>query len=115
MNNVAPHLQPVDKFFSASEARSDRWREMNAAANAWSSAKHDGAVPQQRALRLFDELSPFEDYWSYPGFPAGVLGEPVRRGLRGHRARRAGDCEGLPPSVRGPRGRQERRLGQGRA
>ena len=56
-NNVAPHLQPVDKFFSASEARSDRWREMNAAANAWSSAKHDGAVPQQRALRLFDELS----------------------------------------------------------
>ena len=71
MNNVAPHLQPVDKFFSASGARSDRWREMNAAANAWSSAKHDGAVPQQRALRLFDELSPVRGLLVVPGFPCG--------------------------------------------
>ena len=72
MNNVAPvssaaHLQPVDKFFSASEARSDRWRELNAAANAWASAKHDGAAAPQHVLRLFNELSPMEDYWSYPG------------------------------------------------
>ena len=72
MNNVAPvssaaHLQPVDKFFSASEARSDRWRELNAAANAWASAKHDGAAAPQHVLRLFNELLPMEDYWSYPG------------------------------------------------
>ena len=38
---------------------------------------------------------------------ARVLGEPARRGLRGHRARRAGDCARLPPSVRGPRGREQ--------
>ena len=72
MNNVAPvssaaHLQPIDKFFSASEARSDRWRELNAAANAWASAKHDGAAAPQHVLRLFNELLPMEDYWSYPG------------------------------------------------
>ena len=38
---------------------------------------------------------------------AGVLGEPVRRSLRGHRARRPGDCEGLPPSLRGSPGRKQ--------
>lgn len=61
------HLQPVDTFFSASEARSDRWRELNAAANGWASAKHDGATAHRQVLRLFEELSPIEDYWSYPG------------------------------------------------
>ena len=61
-------VQPVDTFFSAAEARSDRWRELNAAAVAWAkSAKHDGADSQRQVLRLFSELAPIEDYWSYPG------------------------------------------------
>ena len=72
MNLVAPtgaegHTQPIDTFFSAAEARSDRWRELNAAATSWASAKRDGAAAHQQVLRLFNELSPFEDYWSYPG------------------------------------------------
>ena len=72
VNTVAPaaaegHSQPVEKFFSASEARSDKWRELNAAATAWASAKEDGAAAHQRVIHLFNELSPMEDYWSYPG------------------------------------------------
>ena len=61
-------VQPVDTFFSAAEARSDRWRELNAAAVAWAaSAKHDGAAFQRQVHRLFGDLAPIEDYWSYPG------------------------------------------------
>ena len=60
-------LQPVDTFFSAGDARSDRWRELNAAATAWASANNSGARAHQMVLRVFEELSPFEDYWSYPG------------------------------------------------
>jgi arginine decarboxylase len=73
MASIAPvaektQLQAVDTFFSASEARSDRWREMNAAAGAWAaSAKHDGTAFYQQVRRLFADLSPIEDYWSYPG------------------------------------------------
>lgn len=61
------HLQPVDMFFSAADARIDRWRELNAAAIAWASAKHDQAGVRQQVLRLLNELSPMEDYWPYPG------------------------------------------------
>ena len=60
-------LQPVDTFFSAGDARSDRWRELNAAATAWASANNSGAGRTRWSLRVFEELSPFEDYWSYPG------------------------------------------------
>ena len=40
-------LQPVDTFFSAGDARSDRWRELNAAATAWASANNSGARAHQ--------------------------------------------------------------------
>ena len=88
VNTVAPaaaegHSQPVEKFFSASEARSDRWRELNAASNAWASAKDDGAAAHQRVLRLFNELSPMEDYWSYPG--PGLM-RSLKEGLDAHDA-----------------------------
>ena len=59
--------QPIDTFFSAAEARTDRWRELNAMASSWASAKHDGAAAHEQVVRLFNELSPMEDYWSYPG------------------------------------------------
>ena len=36
-------------------------------ASSWASAKHDGAAAHQQVVRLFNELSPMEDYWSYPG------------------------------------------------
>ena len=73
-------VQPVDTFFSAAEARSDRWRELNAAAVAWAkSAKHDGADFQRQVLRLFSELAPIEDYWSYPGPDSDALPERCAR------------------------------------
>ena len=72
MNIIAPvveeaPVQSVDTFFSAAEARSDKWRELNAAATAWASAKPDGAAAHRQISRRFNELSPMEDYWSYPG------------------------------------------------
>src|SRR5690242_10342256 len=66
-NGAEAHSQSIDSFFSAAEARSDRWRELNAAASAWVSMKHDGAAAHQRVVRLFHELAPLEAYWSYPG------------------------------------------------
>jgi arginine decarboxylase len=72
MTLVAPvtaetKIQPTDAFFSAAEARSDRWRQLNAAAGAWASAPQDGAVFRQQATRLLEDIAPIEDYWSYPG------------------------------------------------
>jgi arginine decarboxylase len=61
------HQQPIDTFFSASEARSDRWRELNAAAGAWASAKHDGQAAHLKVQKLFHDLAAMEEFWSYPG------------------------------------------------
>ena len=60
---VAP--TPVDAFFAASEARSDRWRALEAAANVWAATKEKSA--HGRVTQLVQELAPIEDYWSYPG------------------------------------------------
>ena len=76
-------LQPVDTFFSAGDARSDRWRELNAAATSWAGAKNDGPAAQQHVVQVFDELSPFEDYWSYPG--SGLM-RSLRENLDAHDA-----------------------------
>jgi arginine decarboxylase len=57
-------------FFSAAEARTDRWRQMHAAARAWEAAaaqgKTDDRLPAE-AARLLGEVAPLEDYWAYPG------------------------------------------------
>src|SRR3954453_7186811 len=61
------HQQPVDTFFSASEARSDRWRELNAAAASWASAKNDGQAAHVKVQKLFHDLAPMEEFLSFPG------------------------------------------------
>jgi arginine decarboxylase len=57
-------------FFSAAEARTDRWRQLTAVGRMWESAaagtEPDGGF-QDEAGRLFSELSPLESYWAYPG------------------------------------------------
>jgi arginine decarboxylase len=53
-------------FFSAAEARTDRWRQMSAAARAWESGQA-GAPGHAEAARLFTEVATLEDYWAYPG------------------------------------------------
>jgi arginine decarboxylase len=57
-------------FFSAAEARTDRWRQMHAAARAWEAAvaqgKLDDRLPAE-ARRLLADIAPLEGYWAYPG------------------------------------------------
>jgi len=57
-------------FFSAAEARSDRWHQLNAAGRAWEAAVAQGQ-PEDRlhadAVRLLAEIAPLESYWAYPG------------------------------------------------
>src|SRR5829696_2690102 len=69
MNDVVARrevaLRPVDTFFAASEARSDRWRALGSAASVWAGTKEKAA--HSRAVQLLQELTPMEHYWSYPG------------------------------------------------
>ncbi len=57
-------------FFSGAEARTDRWRQMHAAARAWETAvaqgKSDERLPAA-AARLLTEVAPLEGHWAYPG------------------------------------------------
>jgi arginine decarboxylase len=82
MNDVVARrevaLTPVDAFFAASEARNDRWRALESAANAWASSNEKPA--HSRATQLVQELAPIEDYWSYPG---PKLMQAVKDGLAG--------------------------------
>ena len=57
-------------FFSASEARTDRWRQLNAAGRAWEAAVAQGKPDKKlhaEAAQLFAEIGPLESYWAYPG------------------------------------------------
>jgi arginine decarboxylase len=60
----------LGNFFSASEARTDRWRQMHAASRAWESTIAQGKQDKKlyaETMQLFAEIRPFEDYWAYPG------------------------------------------------
>ncbi len=59
----------LDHIFSTSAARHDRWRELNARAQAWSAAAQggkprEGRAPVEAALA---ELVALEDFFAYPG------------------------------------------------
>ena len=57
-------------FFSAAEARSDRWCEMNTLGRAWEAAIAQGQPADtyhQQAAELLGEIGPMESYWAYPG------------------------------------------------
>jgi arginine decarboxylase len=60
-------LQPLEDFFSASDARNDRWRALNIAAHEWATNGAGKSNAQKRVLALFHELAPIEDYWAFPG------------------------------------------------
>ena len=70
-------------FFSASEARTDRWRQLNAAGRAWEAAiaqKKSGDKLHAEAVQIFAEIKPLEDYWAYPGPRLmATLGEAVEQ------------------------------------
>ena len=57
-------------FFSAAEARTDRWCEMNTVGRAWEAAITQGQPADKllaQAAQLLGEISPMESYWAYPG------------------------------------------------
>ena len=57
-------------FFSASEARTDRWRQLNAAGRAWEAAVAQRADPMKTCTprpAAFRGDRPLESYWAYPG------------------------------------------------
>jgi len=57
-------------FFSAAEARTDRWRQMTAAGRAWEAARaqnHPDDKLHAEVSRLLGDIGPLERYWAYPG------------------------------------------------
>jgi len=59
--------QPLENFFSATDARNDRWRAFNVAAHDWAVNGAGRSAAQKRVLELFGDIAPMEDYWGYPG------------------------------------------------
>ncbi len=59
----------LDHIFSTSAARHDRWRELNARAQAWSAAAQAGKPREARAAveASLAELIALEDFFAYPG------------------------------------------------
>ncbi|HEU5188572.1 MAG TPA: decarboxylase [Methylomirabilota bacterium] len=63
-------VQDFQEFFSAAEARLDRWRELSAVGRAWEASVSRGQPADSAhgdASRVLAELSALEDYWAYPG------------------------------------------------
>ncbi len=59
----------LDNLFSSSAARLDRWRELNARAQAWAAAARSGKPAGARAAveAALAEVRPLEDFFAFPG------------------------------------------------
>jgi arginine decarboxylase len=66
-------------FFSAAEARLDRWQRLNSVAKALAQPSATEALRVQAAT-LLRELDPLESYWAYPG---PVMMAELRAALEG--------------------------------
>jgi arginine decarboxylase len=61
---------PIVDFFSAAEARFDRWRQLSAVVRAWQAtpARENAADALfAEAMVLFTEVAPLEAFFAYPG------------------------------------------------
>ncbi len=61
---------PLVEFFSAAEARSDRWRQLSAVVRAWQAAPAQDSAGDAlftEAMTLFTEVAPLEAFFAYPG------------------------------------------------
>jgi arginine decarboxylase len=69
MTSAGTSSPQLDHFFSSSAARLDRWRELNARAQAWSAAARGGKPGGARAAveAALVELVALEDFFAYPG------------------------------------------------
>ncbi len=69
MATESPSVSRLDHFFSASAARLDRWREVNAKAQAWAAdaraaSPQGGRAAMEAALA---ETHALEDFFAFPG------------------------------------------------
>ena len=67
---AAPAVKPLVDFFSAAEARTDRWRQLCAAVRAWQAANAQNADDDtglNEAISLFGDVASLEAYFAYPG------------------------------------------------
>lgn len=54
-------------FFSATEARRDRWSRLDACAQALAAGRGDNDKLAAEMRQLFTDIEPLEAYWAYPG------------------------------------------------
>ena len=67
---VAAAPTPLVEFFSAAEARFDRWRQLSAVVRAWQatpSRENTADALFSEAMVLFTEVAPLEAFFAYPG------------------------------------------------
>ena len=68
MTTETPSVTHLDHFFSTSAARLDRWRELNAKAQAWAADAHSGKRGARAAVEAaLAELRALEDFFAFPG------------------------------------------------
>ena len=53
-------------FFSATEAREDRWHQLHTVARALSTQGNEPEL-SHRVMQLMSEIESLETYWAYPG------------------------------------------------
>ena len=85
-------------FFSATEARTDRWRQLNAVIRAWQSAAGndtDDTKHYADAVALFGDVAVLEAFFAYPG---PKVMSAIEQALA---ERNAGVCARLVQSVSG--------------
>ena len=74
----------LSNFFSAAEARMDRWSQLNTTARSWASAVRGGRSTEKlktEATSISDDLGPLEAFWAYPGPKLmGALNERILSG-----------------------------------
>ena len=62
-----PSEMSLADFFSATDARRDRWSQLAACADAWGAGRGSSDKLLAQIGALLDELEPLEHYWAFPG------------------------------------------------
>ena len=70
MASATTSTPPLDHFFSHSAVRLDRWRELNARAQAWAAGARSGKPGNGRAAveAALADVHALEGFFAYPGW-----------------------------------------------
>src|SRR5205085_3442854 len=85
-----PSALSLSDFFSANDARRDRWSQLAACAEAWGGGRGSSDKLATQIAALLDEVAPLEHYWAFPG---AALMRSVRELVSG------GDAQGTATAV----------------